>query len=399
PVALASAAATGVRAIFHGSAPAFVAPALTQPTLSALVGYAVIGGIVGLLSGGITKFAYAVEDAFEKVGHRWGLHWMWWPAIGAIAVGVVGLVEPRTLGIGYSNIEGALSGAIVGKALLVLAALKFTSWVIYLGSGTSGGTLAPMFTIGSAFGGWMGEVTNRAVPQLGVDPRVAALVGMAAIFAGATHALLASVVFAFETTRQTLGLLPLLTGCSAAYLVSLLLNRHSLMTEKLARRGTAVRTETAADYLTHVFVRDAASREVETLNADDTLVTVRSWFNDSGRDMTHQGFPVLDAAGLLIGVVTRRDLLDPETATTLTVRQLIRRPPVVVFDDHSLRDAADMMVLEEVGRLPVVKREAPRRVVGMISRSDLLRAHSGRLRAARNARRERSVFGTRLPTP
>jgi len=396
PVALASAVATGVRALFHGTAPSFASPTFTQPTLTALAAYAALGALVGLLSVGITKLAYGVEDVFERIGKHFKIHWMWWPAFGAIAVGVVGLVEPRTLGIGYSNIEGALSGAIVGKALLVLAALKLTSWVIYLGSGTSGGTLAPMFTIGSAFGGWLGEITNRAMPRLGVDPRVAALVGMAAIFAGATHALLASIVFAFETTRQPMGLLPLLTGCSVAYLVSLMGNRHSLMTEKLARRGTVVRTETSADYLTHVFVRDVASREVETLKADDTLATVRGWLDDAAHGMTHQGFPVIDASGLLIGVVTRRDILDPDAAVESSVREVIARPPVVVFEDNSLRDAADQMVLEEVGRLPVVQRDAPRRVVGIVSRSDLLRAHGGRLKAARHAKRERSVLGRRI---
>jgi hypothetical protein len=145
-----------------------------------------------------------------------------------------------------------------------------------------------------------------------VDVHVAALVGMAAIFAGASHALLASVVFAFETTRQPMGLLPLLAGCSAAYLVALLLMRSSIMTEKLARRGTPVRTEYTADFLDRVLVRDAASRDVVTISGAQTLREVRAWLATRARDTTHQGFPVLDADGNLLGVVTRRDLLDPE---------------------------------------------------------------------------------------
>jgi CBS domain-containing protein len=206
---------------------------------------------------------------------------------------------------------------------------------------------------------------------------------MAAIFAGASHALLASVVFAFETTRQPAGLLPLLAGCTAAYLPSLLMSRHSIMTEKLARRGASVRTEYAADHLAHVLVRDAATRTVALLRADDTLAAVRGWLTAGEHGATHQGFPVLDAAGRLVGVVTRRDLLDPDVAAERTVGSIVRRPAVVVYDDSTLRDAADHMVVERVGRLPVVTRAAPLTVVGILTRSDILAAHAPRLRAAR----------------
>src|SRR6185503_10814427 len=123
------------------------------------------------------------------------------------------------------NIIGAISGTIAGRALLMLALLKFISWAVYLGSGTSGGTLAPLFTIGSALGATIGAGVERMIPSSGITARIAGLVGMAAMFAGASHALLASVVFAFETTRQPVGLLPLLAGCTAAYLTAIFLNR------------------------------------------------------------------------------------------------------------------------------------------------------------------------------
>jgi CBS domain-containing protein len=215
---------------------------------------------------------------------------------------------------------------------------------------------------------------------------------MAAIFAGASHALLASIVFAFETTRQPLGLLPMLAGCAAAYLVSLLLSRHSIMTEKLARRGASVRPEYAVDHLAQVLVRDVAARDVVTVSAEDTLDELRQWLAAGAEGATHQGFPVLDAQERLIGVVTRRDLVDPANAGSLTVREIVRRPPVVVFEDSTLRDAADQMVIEHVGRLPVVKREALRSVVGIISRSDLLAAHAPRLEAAHRLRMARSLW-------
>jgi CBS domain-containing protein len=215
-------------------------------------------------------------------------------------------------------------------------------------------------------------------PAAGIDPRVAALVGMAALFAGASRALLASVVFAFETTLQPLGLLPLLGGCSASLLVSCLTMRHSIMTEKIARRGVRVPAEYTADFLDTVLVREVMSADVHTLKAGDTLAVVRRWIETDGPHTSHQGFPVLDDAGVLVGVLTRRNLLDPRKAAGTTLGELIGRRPSYVYEDLTLRDAADHMVRHDVGRLPVVSRES-RRVIGIVTRSDLLRAHRRRL--------------------
>lgn len=391
PVALAAVTATGVRAIFNGTAPIFAMANVSSPSGSALAVYALIGLVVGIVAAGITRATYAIEDAFEHLGEKFHIHWMWWPMIGALIVGIVGIFEPRALGVGYANISGILSGTIAGKALLILVIFKFIAWSVYLGSGTSGGTMAPLFTIGGAIGALLGVMIATALPSLGVDHRVAGLVGMAAMFAGASHALLTSVVMAFETTRQPLGLLPLLAGCTVGYLVSILLVRNSIMTEKLVRRGASLRLEYSVDHLAHVLVRDAATRDVVTLTDSSTLDEVRAWVNSGAGDTTHQGFPVVNDEGLLVGVVTRRDLLDPNQPDTAQVRDVIRRPPVVVYDDSSLRDAADHMVTEEVGRLPVVTREASLTVVGIISRSDLLSAHRPRLTAARRVKRVRKL--------
>ncbi|NKE71757.1 chloride channel protein [Candidatus Manganitrophus noduliformans] len=378
PVALASVTAAAVRMGFVGAAPAFAMPELAQPAGAAIASYIFLGAAVGVVSVYITRAVYAIEDGFEHLP----IHWMWWPALGAVAVGVIGYAVPRTLGIGYENIEEILSGEITGQALVILFTFKFISWAVSLGSGTSGGTLAPLFTIGGGLGAALGSATLFLFPHIGLDVRVAALVGMAAIFAGASRALLASVVFAFETTMQPLGLLPLLGGCTAAYLVSSLLMKHTIMTEKIARRGVQVLTEYTVDSLAQTLVRESASYPAVSLKADMTVEQVRSWVALDLPESRHQGFPILDPEGRLIGVLTRRDLFDPNIPVTTPLRELIKRPPAVVFEAHTLREAADLMVEEDIGRLPVITRSHPSKVVAMLTRSDLLLAHRKRLEEA-----------------
>ncbi|MGH9410485.1 MAG: chloride channel protein, partial [Vicinamibacterales bacterium] len=304
PVALASAVAAAVRIAFRGGAPVFPMPLVAQPAGSAIAVYIALGALIGLVGVFVTRAVFLVEDAFERLP----VHWMWWPAIGAVFVGIIGYFEPRTMGVGYDNIDAVLQGLFSWKFLLLLGTLKFVSWAIALGSGTSGGTLAPLFTIGGAVGGACGYGVATLIPGAAVDPRLAALVGMAALFTGASHSMLAWVVFAFETTRQPLGLLPLLGGCAAAYLVSMLNMRYSIMTEKIARRGIPVARGYEVDHLRQQSVKDWASSPVVTLGIGETLDDVRRRLRDDPT-LTHQGFPVVTSDGRLIGVVTRRDLL------------------------------------------------------------------------------------------
>jgi H+/Cl- antiporter ClcA/CBS domain-containing protein len=374
PVALAAAVATAMHLALVGSEPAFAMPVLQQPSAPALAFYVLLGALVGVASVGVTRAVYAVEDGFAKLP----IHWMWWPALGGIAVGLVGYVAPRMMGVGYDNIEQILGGGMLPGAVALLCALKFVSWAISLGSGTSGGTLAPLFTIGGGLGAALGALSALLWPALGVDPRIAALVGMAAMFAGASRALLASVVFAFETTRQPLGLLPLLGGCSAAFLVSCLLMKNSIMTEKIARRGIKVLGEYSIDFLDQLRLREHATREVVSICADDTLSTVRAWLEAAGEGSAHQGFPVVEEDGRLLGVITRKDLYARSDAH-VRIRELLHRPCIALHDEHSFRDAADVMAREKIGRLPILSRQAPSRLVGIITRSDLVEAHSARL--------------------
>jgi H+/Cl- antiporter ClcA/CBS domain-containing protein len=397
PVALACVSANGMRVVLMGNAPPFPMESVTTPGLKALAFYVLLGALIGVFAIGVTKLVYAIEDGFEKLP----VHWMWWPAIGGVAVGIVGYFAPHTLGVGYDNIENILSGKLVGQAVFILCAMKLISWSISLGSGTSGGTLAPLFTIGGGAGSLLGAAGAGLFPAAAIDLRLAALVGMAATFAGSSRALLTSVVFAFETTRQPAGLLPLLGGCTAAYLVSCLWMRHTIMTEKIARRGVRVPAEYAADFLHSISVREAASPAVVTLDAEQTLESVREWLAADSEAAHHQGYPVLDENEQLIGVVTRRNLMDAAKPGVLRVRDLILRAPAIVYDDNSLREAADHMVNEKVGRLPVVSREEPGKIVGILTRSDLLSAHAQRLdeaqRKTRHIRRGQSAQAGSTP--
>ena len=267
PVTLASAAAAAVRIIFVGTAPIFALTNISQPGSLALLIYLLLGAVVGVCAVFVTKAVYFVEDMFDKLP----IHWMWWPAFGAVAVGVVGFFVPHTMGVGYDNINNMLNGSLFGNVLIILFIMKFISWAISLGSGTSGGTLAPLFTIGGGLGAMLGMVLIALFPKCGVDVRLAALVGMAAMFAGSARALLASMIFAFETTMQPFGLLPLLAGCSSAYLISSLMMRQTIMTEKITRRGVNVPNEYAADFLYQIPVKDHANYKIFSLRTEDTI--------------------------------------------------------------------------------------------------------------------------------
>jgi H+/Cl- antiporter ClcA/predicted transcriptional regulator len=388
PVALATVVATGMRLVLEGGAPMFPLPDLAAPAPMALAVYMALGALTGAVSVAVTRLTYAIEDGFEKLP----IHWMWWPALGGIAVGVIGYFMPLTLGVGYANIAQVLAGQIGLGAMLALCVFKLLSWSIALGSGTSGGTLAPLFTIGGALGGVCGIALVTWAPWLHVDPRMAALVCMAAMFAGASRAFLASVVFAFETTQQPHGLLPLLGACAMAYLVSGLLMRHTIMTEKIARRGVRVPSEYVADHLDRLLVRDTCSGTVVSLRASQSVREVRQWMRSGETDSRHQGYPVVDERQRLLGVLTRRDLWHAQVDDATPIQALLRHAPIVVHPMHTLRDAADHMVEADVGRLVVVDEHDERRIVGMLTRGDLLAAHVSRLHEARQAVRH---FGNR----
>lgn len=237
PVAICAAFANVLREQWFGWNSAFFEMGeFLAPTTSHFLIYIAFGIFLGLISVVVIKSVYWVEDHFEDLH----VHWILWPAIGGLVVGLIGLVEPRVLGVGYHNITEALNGSMPLQLAFSLLFFKFIAWAVALGSGTSGGTLAPIMTLGACIGIIVCVGLNFLFPVLAIDSRIFALVGMAGLFAGCSRAVLASVLFAFEATRQSMGLVPLLGTCSMAYIVSKALCADSIMTLKITRRGIHV---------------------------------------------------------------------------------------------------------------------------------------------------------------
>ncbi|MEP6671845.1 MAG: chloride channel protein [Chthoniobacter sp.] len=375
PVALACATASAVRIWFFGSEPIFAMPLVAVPGPAVLFTFLVLGACVGVAAAFISRAVYWVEDQFEHLP----VHWMWWPAIGAVGVGLIGYFTPRTFGVGYNNIEEIVANTLPIQIVAWLCAMKLFSWLIALGSGTSGGTLAPLLTIGSGLGALLAVGVNHLVPGLDLPIGLAALVGMTAMFAGASRALLASIVFAFETTMQPHALPALLAGATAAFLVAHLISKHSIMTEKIARRGVSVPHSYAPDPLAHIRVAEVMASDFQTIPAAMTVEALANGIasNDPLVSRRHASL-ILDEEQRLVGIITRSDVLRAADSGQhlLPVRDTGTGTLVVAHPDETLREALVKMLRHKIGRLPVVDRSDPQRAVGYLGRAEILSAET-----------------------
>ncbi len=375
PVALACATAAASRIHFFGSEPIFAMPTVAVVGSTHLFVFLVMGLLIGVAAVAISRAVYWVEDQFERLP----LHWMWWPAIGAFGVGLIGWFAPRTFGVGYNNIEDIVANSLPIQVVAWLCFLKLISWLIALGSGTSGGTLAPLLTIGGGMGALLATLANHLFGGLDLPVGLAALVGMAAMFSGASRALLASTVFAFETTMQPHALPALLAGGTAAFLVSHLLTRHSIMTEKIARRGVTVPHQYTPDPLAQIRVADVMASDFQTVPAAMRVAELaeRIALNDPIVARRHASL-ILDEAQQVVGIITRSDVVraSGSNGSDQTVREAGASHLVVSYPDETLREALSKMLQHEVGRLPVVDRGAPQHAVGYLGRAEILRAET-----------------------
>jgi CIC family chloride channel protein len=373
PVALACITGAAGHHLLFESGPVFPMPSVAFPDNGALAVYSGIGIIIGLLSALVTKIVYWIEDAFEKLP----VHWMWWPAIGGLAVGIVGYFAPRTLGVGYYNITDLLSGKMVFQVVLSLCIFKFISWAIALGSGTSGGTLAPLLTIGGATGILLGTAAISLFPGIGISLPLAALIGMSALFAGASRALLTSIIFAIETTDQANALLPLLAACIASYLVSFFLMENTIMTEKIARRGVRTPNSYEPDVLDKLTVQQVAEEEGIVFSAKATVDEVRDWLRKNKSEHRNY-FIVVNEDGSYKGIVSFSNLFSLHHPMDLQLGSLIKRKPFAVTASDSLKTAVEMMARENLDVLPVVSPESGK-VMGILGYQNILSAYKHRI--------------------
>jgi H+/Cl- antiporter ClcA len=368
PVALACiTGAAGHHFLIHHGVAFPVSGPINEASNSAILFYSGLGVIMGLLSIAVTKIVYWIEDIFEKLP----VHWMWWPAIGGLFVGIIGYFDPRTLGVGYKNITDLLSGSMPLRLVALLCVLKFLSWSISLGSGTSGGTLAPLLTIGGALGVLMGYMGMQWFPAAGISIPLAALVGMSAMLAGASRAFLTSIVFALETTGQTNALLPLLATCTPAYFVSYLIMENTIMTEKIARRGVVTPTSYESDILSKVKVEQVLTEPGIVVNADVSISEVRSWMHHEYDGMI--SYLVLsDSNGEFKGIVSLSDIFSTRYSEGDPVGSLLTKEEnIFVMEHDTLRKAVELMAKENLDVMPVLSTE-DKHIVGILSHTQIL---------------------------
>jgi chloride channel protein, CIC family len=374
PVALACITGAAGHHLFFEMGPVFpIQQLIATPANTALGVYSVMGILIGVLSVGVTRIVYFIEDAFEKLP----VHWMWWPAIGGLVVGVVGYFAPRTLGVGYDNITDILSGSLPFKVILALCFFKFISWSVALGSGTSGGTLAPLLTIGGATGALLGSVALQLFPHCGVTLPLAALVGMSAMFAGASRAFLTSIIFALETTGQSNALLPLLATCGGAYIVSFFLMENTIMTEKIARRGVSTPDSFEPDVLENINVEEVMEKNGIAISADNTIAEVSSWLTNEPEHSANY-FVISTPEGEYHGILSASTIFSKHHHPDTAIGELVKRKNVFIRTGNRLKMAVQMMAKENVDVLPVLDAEE-NIISGIISYQHIISGYSASL--------------------
>jgi len=380
PLVIASTLATAVHMQLLGAGPMFKVTPMDFGIPHALPFYLVLGVVCGLAAVGFSKLLYWTEDQFEKLP----VDELWWPAIGALGLGIIGYFVPRVLGVGYDTIGDILNANLAWKLLLVVMVAKAVALVISLGSGTSGGLLAPMFMSSAAMGGVFAMGVDRILPAANLSAGAFALVAMGAVFGAASRATFSFIIFAFEITRDYNSVLPLmLVSVIADGIAMWLMPRASIMTEKLARRGLHIHQDYEADVMQQVRVSETMDPDVPTLPASMTVNELSDLI--ARRDPAvgrHQGMFVLDADGKLAGVITRGDVmraLDADPSGALTVLDAGTRAVIVTYPDEMLHDASSKMLRNNIGRLAVVDRKDARKVVGYLGRPGIMAARLRRL--------------------
>jgi len=373
PVALASAVAAVLRRYILGLGPLFPVP--EHPLFigpKALLACVLVGILAGALSALLTLSVYAAEDAFLKLK----FHWMWWPAIGGLAIGLGGLIFPQALGVGYDTIGSLLEGSVTTKVILGVLLVKWFIWAVSLGSGTSGGVLAPLLMMGGALGG----IEALVLPDVGAG--FWPLISMGAILAGTMRSPLTGIVFAFELTHDPNVFLPLLVAGIMAHAFTVLTLKRSILTEKVARRGFHLSREYAVDPLELIYVREVMRTNIVVLPAERTLGEILPSLRNNHRQQQRLVL-VVDHHGKLAGVATRGDLFarlekDKDHAMRQPLLELITITPTLAYPGETLRTVVYRMAESGLTRMPVVEHDSGK-LVGLVALDDLLKARTRHL--------------------
>jgi H+/Cl- antiporter ClcA len=389
PVALASATAAIARQFIIGPGPLFpLAPHAPFAGIEVLLYCGLAGVGAGMLSAMLTFAVYAAEDAFKRLP----IHWMWWPLFGGLAIGLGGLIAPRALGIGYDVINDVLHESMVPEVVLALVVVKGLIWSISLGSGTSGGVLAPLLMMGGALGGLEAHVFPDA--GLGFWP----LVGMGAILGGTMRSPLTGIVFAVELTHDMNMFLPLVIAVTVAHAFTVLTLKRSILTEKVARRGFHVSREYSIDELEILFARDAMNSTPTALPADSTVAEALATLSSHRDEKSQHLYPVLDENADIVGAITWHDLVAYAGDPAAKLGELVDSAPQKIFSNETLRTAVQRMAETGVTRLLVVNPADARKLVGKLALHDVLKARAKHVDEER--RRERVLpWEYLLPSP
>jgi H+/Cl- antiporter ClcA len=370
PVAIACFMAYALRPYLLGAGPLFPLHIHFQMRAVGWCMAAVSGIFAGLLAYLLTVAVYKAEDAYHKLP----IHWMWWPAIGAVAVSVGGYFEPHALGVGYNVIREILTGKFVGIGILSFMVAKSLMWAIYLGSGTSGGVLAPLLVMGAGLGGLESMFFTGAS-----NPLAWPLISMGAILASVMRVPFTAILFALELTHNVSLLPALLIACMVAYEVSVFIMKRSILTEKVSRRGFDIFREYFVDLLEHIYVHDVMTQEVMTISGDITIKELADQY--FGAQQKYRAYPVVDKDGRALGIIDRSYLSrfekeDSDGSRTLADLLDKEPPPVVAYPNENCREVAIRESVEKLDRLPVVSSDGRQRLLGMITRYDLLKPYT-----------------------
>jgi CIC family chloride channel protein len=373
-VVLSAVTATVISRTFLGSNPAFITPAYALLSSWDLLFYFVLGFLAAFTGWIFIKVLYKCEDIFDALRIKAYIK----PAIGGLILGIIGFYFPQIFGVGYNSIELTLNGQLAPVIILGLVGLKILATSLTLGSGGSGGVFAPSLFIGAMLGSSFGSFIHLLFPLIPVSTGAYALVGMAAVFAGAAQAPISAILILFEMTGDYKIILPLMIACVISTLVLKRFSKDSIYTLKLKRRGIDILKLKKDDLMEKVKVSEAMFRKVITIGRSGSVSEAALMLKST----SHRGFPVLDDSGHLAGMITYQDINKALNSGKgdAKISEIMTIDLVYCFPDDTLKEALEKMGERNIGRIPVVENNNHSHLLGLITRKGIIEAYNSALK-------------------